>query len=148
MPNFKQAGLSIIFILVVHVVAIVLGWYDAMEWFDIPMHFAGGFAIAMLALASCQASLQKITFQKTLKPIWRGLVPLVGVLGTVALVGVAWEWYEFIFDSLMVQFNVGDYQAQMGLGDTLADLALDLVGAWLAFTIFCNRYAHRPWSAS
>jgi uncharacterized membrane protein AbrB (regulator of aidB expression) len=139
MPTFQRAWLLIVLILLVHVAAIFSGFYETNRWLDIPMHFSGGFAIAMLGLATWNATIQKITFQKSLKPIWQQAVYLVGILGIVALVGVAWEWYEYIFDSLMVQYRSDYYPAQMGLGDTMADLALDLLGAALAFTFFRNR---------
>lgn len=139
MPTFQRAWLLIVIILLVHVLAIVSGWYENNRWFDIPMHFAGGFAIAYLSLASWSATIQKITFQKSLKPMWPVVIYAVGILGCVALVGVAWEWYEYVFDAAMVRYGEGVYKAQMGLGDTMADLFLDLLGGLLAFVLFRSR---------
>jgi hypothetical protein len=129
----------IVVILLVHVGAIASGWYEYNKWFDIPMHFMGGAAIAVLALATWNAVIQKITYQKSLKPFWSSVVYAVGILGIVALVGIAWEWYEFIFDSVMINYSQEFRPAQMSLGDTMADFFFDLLGGLLAFTLFRNR---------
>ena len=129
----------IVAILLVHVVAIPLGLYDNDSPFDTPMHFMGGFAIAYLALAAWNASIQKISFQKDLNPRWHIVIYALGILRCVALVGVVWEWYEFVLDTLIVKYGYGERVAQMGLGDTMLDLFLDLLGAFTAFILFRRR---------
>lgn len=136
MGNLKRPGGLIGLILVVHMLAIWSGWYENHPWFDIPMHFAGGFGIGWLALEIWSASINKIVFQNHV-PAWQRLgVYFFGILGLVTLVGVAWEWYEFIFDSVSVWASLGLRPAQMGLGDTMSDLFLDVLGASVAFVIF------------
>jgi hypothetical protein len=136
MPTVKNSIIALALILAIHVLAIVSGWYEYNPWFDVPMHFSGGFVIAALGLALWQLAVQKITFQKSTLPVWRILTQLIIVLGFVALVGIAWEWYEFIFDSFTQTVSNTVQPAQMGLGDTMADLFLDLLGAALAFVIW------------
>lgn len=125
-------------ILAIHALAIVSGWYANHLWFDIPMHFAGGFAIGMLALALRDSLVGKLEFQTAVPPFWQAVVHLVGIVGAVAIVGIAWEWYEFIFDSWVTTMSLGLRPAQMGLGDTMADLFLDLLGGATAFFVFDN----------
>lgn len=133
MGNLKRPGGLIGLILVVHILAIWSGWYENHQWFDIPMHFAGGFAIGWLALEIWSASISKIVFQNHV-PVWQRLgVYFFGILGLVTLVGVAWEGYEFIFDNVVTWFSLGVKPAQVGIGDIMADLFFDLLGAALAF---------------
>lgn len=139
MATFRNALLTITTLMVVHLVFVVTGLYEVQKWIDVPMHFWGGVGIGLLALAIWDATIQKITFQKSLKPVWKMLVYFVGILGVVVLVGVFWEWYEFIFDTIMRMYGTGYAPAQMGIGDTMADLALDTLGGLLAFTLFRNR---------
>ena len=122
-------------ILAVHGWAIVSGWYSSHQWFDIPMHFAGGLAIGLLALAIWEVCIDSIVFHKTVTSFWRTLVYLVGIVGLVTIVGVAWEVYEFLFDTWASAASMEFRPAQMGLGDTMADLCLDMLGGILAFAI-------------
>ena len=71
MATFSRAFQVIFIILAVHAVAILAGWYDHDSLFDVPMHFAGGAAMAYLALAAWNASIDKVVFKPTLKPFWR-----------------------------------------------------------------------------
>ena len=139
MVTFTRAWTVIFMVLAVHGLAISSGWYEYNKWFDIPMHFAGGFAIGLLALAGLEAWIEKVTFKKSLKPWAQIAVAAVAVMGAAAIVGIVWEWYEFIFDNLAVMYSLEIRPAQMTIGDTLADLAFDLIGALAAFTLFRRR---------
>lgn len=139
MPTFSKALAAIFLILGVHGVAIALGWYDTYVWFDIPMHFSGGCAIGCLALAGWNFVFESVTFRKSLHPGWRLLAYALAIIGFVTLIGVAWEWYEFLFDQMAIFASAGLQPAQMGLADTMADLFFDVLGAVLAFTLFRNR---------
>lgn len=139
MPNVPKAFVIIATVLGVHGIAIASGWYLSNLWLDIPMHFAGGFGMGYLALAIWQTTVSKISFRKSLNKPWRILIYLGIILGFVALVGIAWEWYEFIFDSYASQVSLEYRPAQMSLTDTMADLFLDLLGGVLAFTLYAAR---------
>jgi len=138
MVTLRRALTSIFLLLLVHGVAILSGWYEFNKWFDIPMHFLGGVVIALLALAIWNLCVQKIVFQPGVKPVWQFLVYCVGILGFVALVGVAWEWYEFLFDRLVIELSYNIRPTQMGLGDTMVDLLLDILGGLVTFLLFRN----------
>lgn len=133
MSAFSRPIRLIGLILAIHVVALLSGWYEFHRWFDIPMHFAGGVAIGLLVLAGFEVCIDKLSFARTIRTFWQTIIYGLGVLGLVALVGVAWEWYEFIFDTIAVQLSANVMPAQMGLGDTMADLFLDLSGGLVAF---------------
>lgn len=76
---------------------------------DVLMHTAGGAAMACIAWS--------IWPQKT---DWRRFLAM---LGFVALIGIFWEWYEFLSDQLVGTLT------QPGLADTMADFLCDLLGA-------------------
>lgn len=140
MGKFTRALVLIGLILAVHGWAILSGWYEFHKWFDIPMHFLGGVAIGLLALAIWDTCIDHIVFNKQVKPFLQLLVYVVGIVGVVAIVGVLWEVYEFIFDTWASAASLDFRPAQMGLGDTMADLCLDLFGGLTAFVLGRRRF--------
>jgi hypothetical protein len=139
MVTFFRSFAIIGAILGVHAVAIASGWYTDNLWFDIPMHFSGGFAMGFLGLAIWEALVVRIAFKKSTSSWLRLATQASIILGFVALVGIAWEWYEFIFDSYASHVSLEFRPAQMGLGDTMADFFFDLSGGLLAFVLFRRR---------
>ncbi len=139
MPTFYKALTAIGVVLGIHGVVYFSGGYDIHKWIDIPMHFGGGLAIGTLALAAWEAIIKQVEFNKSVGPKIKMLTYALGILGLVALVGIAWEWYEFIYDSYASQVSLVYRPAQMGLGDTMADLGFDLLGGLLAFVLFRSR---------
>jgi len=54
------------------------------------------------------------------------------VVGFAMLIGVAWEFHEYIFDqTINVWYNLS--QSQLSLGDTMKDFLMDWLGATTAF---------------
>lgn len=136
--NFTKAIIAIIAVFGFNVFAGAVGLYDAWHWLDIIMHFLGGFAMGMLGLALWMAAVEDIRFKKNfLHKLRWWLIPLF-VLGFVAIIGIAWEWYEFLFD---IWFD--DIIRQPSLGDTMADFLLDLLGGFAAVLVFHRDYAKR-----
>jgi len=89
--------------------------YTKLPWLDIPMHFAGGFVVAWF-------------FAEYFRKERGGMSKLVGavfIIGIAAIVGIAWEWFEWVLDNFIFIEN----QFMGGLDDTLFDLFMDLVGA-------------------
>gem|GEM_PF-1613175 len=65
-------------------------------------------------------------------------VMLVLMLGFVALIGVLWEFYEFLHDFyLLTGGKISVFQNSFA--DTIKDLFFDLVGGTTAFAIFYKR---------
>lgn len=139
MIKFRHAFFAIAAVLTVHVFAVGLGWYQSLGWLDIPMHFFGGYAIAILALATYNWILSQISISirsSKSSPYARLLLEGVFVVGAVMIVGVAWEWYEFIFDQFATSMVAKYGFAQMGLPDTMDDLLNDTLGALTAWYLW------------
>ncbi len=116
----------LIFILAIHVIATVNYWYWTVSWFDIPMHFLGGFWVATAFITLNSKFGVKLP---------NYLITLIAILSFVAFIGVLWEFAEFLFD---VFISSGGYAkiVQQDVADTLGDLLLDLLGGLTVATIF------------
>ncbi len=112
----------------------VYGLYGFWQPYDMPMHFAGGVAMGILALALWDAAIKNVTFT-TNRPWVRRLFFTSCVLGFVALVGIGWEWFEFSFDQWVIPTRPDWGLAQMGMADTMSDFFFDLLGGLLVVTL-------------
>jgi hypothetical protein len=101
--------------------------YEAVPWLDIPMHLAGGVAIA----AFIWGSLNVLEGQDLLQPSSGNLRRLL-VFALTVTAAVFWEFGELAFD-LIVRGAL-----ERTLPDTLADLAMGLAGGslYLAMRFF------------
>ncbi len=126
MLNLKFIISLLIFILAIHVIATVNYWYWTVSWFDIPMHFLGGFWVATAFITLNSKFGVKLP---------NYLITLIAILSFVAFIGVLWEFAEFLFD---VFISSGGYAkiVQQDVADTLGDLLLDLLGGLTVATIF------------
>src|SRR5882724_2628370 len=115
----------LILIVVAHYAGIVGNLYWTLPWYDIPMHIAGGVWVGLLFFYLME--------RRTGNPMRDPLVPLLlRTLGFVALVGVAWEFYEYVSDVFILhKYAWGDALSGQAF-DTLKDLFNDLLGAFLA----------------
>lgn len=104
-------------VLVVHVLATVLGWYANIEHFDKLMHALGGMSIAVGTF-----SLYSLLRQRKLVGTNHLLVISIAVVAIVVSTAVAWEWMEFLIDTL-----TGSHM-QISLTDTMGDLLAGTLG--------------------
>jgi hypothetical protein len=81
-------------------------------WLDIPMHFLGGFFAALFVVAFFGAGIEKMTF----------IQKMVFITGAAMIVGVGWEWFEWVIDTFIKTNFMGNRN------DTLFDLVMDLAG--------------------
>jgi hypothetical protein len=119
----------LIFILVVHIFASIYHWYWTYPWLDMPMHFFAGFWLAMFYfwfMARINANQKRI------------LLIIIGCLGFVALMGVLWEFFEFLCDVFIAAKGYLEV-SQRGVGDTMADLFFDLLGGLVFISVFKKR---------
>lgn len=123
---FRRSILAIITVLIAHGVG-VLGMYWIYRWFDIPVHFLGGFAAGILALDIKGYVVAEL---KT-RYISSKLFVLIYVLGVTALVGVGWELHEYALD----QIRNTEVILQPDLADTMLDFTMDLCGGLFAYVI-------------
>ena len=127
--NFKKSLTAISFVLLLHAIG-SSGIYWNYQWFDAPVHFAGGFAAATLGLAIWNVLVKNIVFFKEdRKYSW--IIPCIYTLGFVAIIGIAWELHEYILDIVRDSMI-----RQPSLGDTMSDFVLDLAGGMLAYAIW------------
>ncbi|MBI2068772.1 MAG: hypothetical protein HYT67_01565 [Candidatus Yanofskybacteria bacterium] len=119
----KTAFLSLVAIFVFNIFGLYFGWYLDYFWFDMTLHFLGGFFMAIfLSIYLKDHLLDNSKLKNTLI-----------ILGVVSFVGVTWEFAEYIANQTLIEpfykyFGVKSYF--MGdLADTVNDLTLDMLGA-------------------
>src|SRR3989344_3757069 len=110
-----KAFFAPLIVLAVHVIFIQTGTYSFYDWLDIPMHLAGGFAIAIMIY-----SLLNIAENKKMLKI-TNLFRFLFVLSFVALISILWEFYEFAWDYL----NNAIQNQEMRFTDTIKDFFFD-----------------------
>ena len=116
-----KAFIALVIIFCINIPSMYYGWYLQWSWFDVALHFLGGFFVAMLLWNFFQK------YVGTTK-----LANLVIVCGLTALVGIFWELAEYTANQTLVEpfyrwfeiraYFIGD------LRDTLFDLAMDISG--------------------
>ena len=132
----------LIFIFLLYILAIINSWYWIYTWFDMPMHFLGGFWLAVVflylskdfqipACAKASAGRQNPKFIK----LPNYLITIVITLGFVALIGVFWEFFEFGYDVLISSKGYLGV-AQQGTADTMSDLFFDLIGGLVFLIVY------------
>jgi hypothetical protein len=113
--------LAIIVVFFTHALATIFFGYWKLPWLDILLHFSGGMVAASVFLYFVNRQRSLFNFIS----VW-WIVLLIAVSFT-ALVGVGWEFFEFILDSISKTRGTV-WQLQGGLVDTLSDLLMDLIG--------------------
>ncbi len=63
------------------------------------------------------------------------LLTIVSCLSFVALIGVFWEFYEFLYDVLISSRGYSGF-IQLGAADMIGDLFFDLLGGLAFFVIY------------
>ncbi|MEK9186052.1 MAG: hypothetical protein AAB885_00515 [Patescibacteria group bacterium] len=121
--------LAIIAVFFVHALATIFFGYWKLPWLDILLHFSGGVVAASVFLYF--ANRQRLLFN-FISVYWLTILITVSF---VALVGVGWEFFEFILDSVFKTRGTL-WQLQGGLQDTLGDLLTDLIGGAVLVTAF------------
>jgi hypothetical protein len=112
----------IIFIFVANYAAMKFYWYSSIWYFDMPMHFLGGFWVGL-------ASIYVFSLKEfNLKFIFKVLI-------CVFLVGFFWEIFEILVDKSITQnpFNALD---------TFSDMFFDLAGGGVSIIYFFKRIVY------
>lgn len=117
-------GAGPIIVLIIHVIATITGWYELFWWFDIPMHFLGGFAIATTVAAVLDYFQAKGEFKATWKPLYFAI--LLMFVGAAAAI---WELMEFSLDFFLRT------SMQATILDTMKDICMGFIGGGLAALI-------------
>lgn len=114
----------ILAIFLVNVAAMKFYWYSTIWWFDIPMHFFGGFWLGLWVLW-----LYAYAWHPA-KPV-RMYGALTAVVVGVLVLGGAWEIFELGIDNFITI-------KPHNITDTVSDLFFDLAGGLSAF-LYCVR---------
>ena len=123
-------AILIFFIFFVNWAAMKFYWYSALPWFDMPMHFLGGFWVALLFafILLHHWRLPKSTESRESPPAPKepfSIYFALQVIGGVLLVGILWEFFEVSVNNITVK----EY---FDIADTVSDLIFDLAGSLLA----------------
>ncbi len=135
MFSLKTIIYFLIAFLFLHIFATFYHLYWLFPWLDVPMHFLGGLLLVIIYFwINARIEILNPKFNKL--PKW--LVNLVFALSFVILIGVLWEFYEFLHDFyLLTGGKISVFQNSFA--DTIKDLFFDLVGGTTAFAIFYRK---------
>jgi len=98
--------------------------YEVFPWFDIPLHFIGGFAVGHSYFLILNF-LQKKNYLKT-----NSIVRIIFILSLVSLTALFWEFFQYFAEYLTGLGLQGD------LDDTILDLIMGVFGGLLAAVSF------------
>lgn len=116
-------------IFVFHMVAIQKTLYWTYTWLDIPMHILGGiWAALFFAWLAEHTSFLSFSFREA-----KFMTSVIMTLGFVALCGIGWEFYEFIYDVFFSVSRNYAFLLQLSAADTMADLFFDIFGGAIGF---------------
>jgi hypothetical protein len=127
---------SLFLILAIHSIALSNYWYNSIWWLDIPMHLIGGAWVSLLFFS--------LFFKKLacFQDKWRNLSLIILSVSFVALIGVLWEFYEYLFDVFVLKTHPLAFVTDPGnLPDTIADLFNDLIGG-AATAMLIQKFFH------
>jgi hypothetical protein len=120
-------------IVALHYLFFFFDWYAVFPGLDWLMHCISGAwvgAYGAWLLFSCGRLRAK-------SMLWE----MIAILGFVALVGVLWEFHEFVADFFITDRS---RMMQLSLGDTMGDLFFDMLGASITLTA---RHARFLWNS-
>lgn len=129
---------SLAVIMVAHGIGVFRNWYWAIWWYDIPMHLAGG---AWAALVFFYLAEEKWNIVPRAYAGKKGVIMIfVLALGFTALLGIGWEFFEYLYDVFVAKRH-GFFFAEQGLTDTMGDFVNDLAGGFsmVAVRLFFRR---------
>ncbi|GMU73981.1 MAG: hypothetical protein AMXMBFR44_1800 [Candidatus Campbellbacteria bacterium] len=104
-------------------------FYWTYWWYDIMMHFLGGFLVAGIALWFF------VRFFRTEHT--KAFHALIVAVLSVLTVGLGWEYFEFFSGSLSLQEG-------SVIGDTALDLVMDTLGALCMWLVVSAAFFFRP----
>lgn len=126
MHLFKRAFIGIGLVLTLHGILLLTNGY-LINQIDTPMHFLGGFVMGMLGIAIHHVEASRYHTRRS--SIW---YHYTFVVGFAMLIGIAWEFHEYIFDQTVnVWYHLP--MSQVSLADTMKDFLMDWLGASVAF---------------
>ena len=114
-PLFASAFFALLLVGVTNLVGIFFHLFYTINWFDMGMHFLGGFFVAVSTLAILTRHTSNFSYGQLLA--W-GLV-------SACILGILWELFE-------LYFHITSLQSPSYIGDNGMDLTMDVFGGLLA----------------
>ena len=115
-PLFKSFFSVLVLVALLDLIALKLHLFSTIMWFDMVMHFCGGFFIGL--------SILWVLTWNGKRDFSYGQILFWGV-GSALVVGILWEFFELYFG--ITYLHSSDY-----IGDNGMDLIMDLSGSLLA----------------
>ena len=116
-PFFKEFFILSILIAVFHYIALQYFLYWTVDWFDILMHFLGGFLISIFVIFILYSYSDFENLKK------HKIFLFVLITGLTLAVGLGWELWEVF---------VGLTNTLKDLNDTILDIVMDMIGSLAA----------------
>jgi uncharacterized membrane protein YjdF len=141
MKRFSLAAFWIVLVFIANVIALYFDIYHQLPWLDIPMHFFGGYTVALFGIALYAWIRGRVEIRaknRQHSKIAILLLEMLFVIGFVMIVSVVWEIWEFFMDQFATAFVNRFGATQPGIADTMDDLLNDGVGAMTA-KLICER---------
>ncbi len=121
--SIRKASLSLgALLLFTHFINSVNDWYHTTPWVDIPQHIGAGILAALVFYWLSYYFRDSLNLNRSPR------FTIFLVLGWTALLGVSWEFYEFMHDEIVMFFGLKFHLAQLSNFDTMKDLFDDLFG--------------------
>ena len=129
---------STVAVVAAHGLGTIFSWYELYFWYDILTHFFGGFWVATVGFVFLPRLFRssKLTQKLNTHPI------RIVVLFVFAIT-LLWELFELIFSQLVTNAYGISIGLQPGIGDTLIDIILGLLGAFIAGAVL-QRTKQKP----
>ena len=132
MITLKFIFTSLFIFITFHFLALYNFWYWKFYWLDMPMHFLGGFLIAMFFI---WLNLRfKILNDFSINQLSNYVITILITLSFVSLIGVLWEFQEFLYD-IFISSKTSNIILQLSAADTIKDLFFDFLGGFI-FLLF------------
>jgi hypothetical protein len=125
---WKESILIGLIVLILHIFALKFYLYWTVLWFDIPMHFLGGFLIGLIVISIIKRV--QLAVQKSDEILNKWLL-FISVILAVLVVGLTWELWELF---------VGFTDVLSDKADTVMDVVMDLIGGFAAILYYYFKY--------
>lgn len=116
---FKTLAFLIVLIFLVNFVATKLYWYNSIWYFDMIMHFLGGFWLGLVTIWFLAGTRE--SFRLSLEPKALSGKLIFKIIFSVLLIGLFWEIFEIVVNNIFAQIP-------FSILDTLSDIFFDLTG--------------------
>lgn len=131
LPSSIQVIITL-FIFAAQYLGEINNFYDKFWWWDIMLHTTSGLILGIIGFMFVYLLNKNYDINVTLSPFFIALFAFCFAV----MIGVLWEIYEFGMDRLL-GFNMQRfrYPGEDGLVDTMLDLIVDSIGAFIISTL-------------